>query len=343
MQEESESFPKITVVIPIRNEAKYIASTIDRILDQDYPSDKIQIIVACGESTDNSAEIVGEIARSDPRVRLFPNLVGLASAGRNVGVRNATGDIITFIDGHTHIENNQLLKNTARLMEEKEVSVLSRPQFLETPENSFVQKGIALARKSAIGHGLDSTIFTDKDMYVNPTSSGASYKREIFEEIGLYDERFDACEDVEFNYRVAEAGYKSFTSMNLAVFYYPRESVAGLFEQMKRYGTGRFRLAQKHRGTLSLSTLLPAIFTAGMPLAGLLSIVSNAALFLFLILLGLYVLLVLGGAIAVSMKNGIRFLAILLLIYPAIHIGLGWGFLGELWRVLTGRGIDFSN
>lgn len=247
-----------------------------------------------------------------------------------------------YIDGHTHIDNNQLLKNTARLMAEKSVSVLSRPQFLDTPDNDFMQKGIALARKSAIGHGLDSTIFTDKEMYVNPTSSGASYRRELFEEIGLYDERLDACEDVEFNYRVGEAGHKSFTSMKLAVFYYPRASLGKLFEQMKRYGIGRFRLARKHPGTLSLSTLLPAFFTAGMPVIGVLSILSNTILLLFVALLGLYILLILIGTFAILSKNGIKFLLILPLIYPTIHAGLGCGFLSEFWRTLTGRGIDFS-
>lgn len=91
-----DNTPKITVVIPIRNEAKYIATTIRQILDQDYPPDKIEIIVACGESDDTSTEIVFEIAKIDSRVKLFSNLVGLASGGRNVGIRNATGDIITL-------------------------------------------------------------------------------------------------------------------------------------------------------------------------------------------------------------------------------------------------------
>jgi len=337
------ALPKITVVIPVKNESRHIENTILKILEQDYPPEKIEIIVACGESEDNSAEIVASIAGKDSRVKLFSNNVGLASGGRNIGVRNATGDIITFIDGHTYIDSNQLLMNTARLMDEKEVSVLSRPQFLDTPDNNFIQKAISLARKSALGHGLDSTIFTDKEMYVDPTSSGASYKREIFEEIGLYDERFDACEDVDFNFRLAKAGYKSFTSMKLAVFYYPRESIKGLFNQLKRYGVGRFRLARKHPETLSVSTLLPALFTGGMPLLGILSILSSPIFLLFLGILGIYILMILGGSIAISLRNGLRYLPFLPLIYPAIHIGLGSGFLQEFWRTFTGRGINFLN
>jgi glycosyltransferase involved in cell wall biosynthesis len=336
------TIPKITVVIPIKNEAKFIAATIAKILAQDYPPDRLEIIVACGESSDNSFQIVSEMAAEDSRIRLFLNPVGLASAGRNIGVRNGSGDIIIFIDGHTYINNNQLLKNTADIMTKYNLSVLSRPQFLETPDNTVFQQAVALARKSFIGHGLDSTIYTDEDKFVEPTSSGASYRKEIFYEYGLYDERFDACEDVEFNYRLAKAGQKSFTSLKLAVYYYPRDSLVGLFQQMKRYGVGRFRLAQKHPGTLSLSNIIPPLFVAALPLLGLLSIVSDAIYFLFIGLAAAYFLIILAGSINIAARNGLRYLSSLPLIYVAIHFGLGGGFLSELWKTVTGRGIDFS-
>jgi cellulose synthase/poly-beta-1,6-N-acetylglucosamine synthase-like glycosyltransferase len=343
MQINRNTFPKITVIIPIKNEAKFIASTIERILGQDYPAEKIEIITACGDSEDGSFDIVSAMASKEKRVKVFHNPVGLASGGRNIGIRNATGEIIVFIDGHTHIDNDQLIKNTALLMAEKEVSVLSRPQFLETPDNTIFQQAVALARKSTIGHGLDSTIYTNEDKYVAPTSSGASYKKEIFEEFGLYDERFDACEDVELNYRLAKSGYMSFTSMKLAVYYYPRNSLKGLFLQMSRYGKGRFRLWRKHPATLSIGTLLPSLFTLGVPLIGLLSIISNIIFALFLILLTLYVGVVVASSIYLSLRNGIKYFPILPAIYPTIHIGLGWGFLSEFWRTITGRGIDFQS
>ena len=126
----------------------------------------------------------------------------------------------------------------------RDFEALSRPQFLDTPENTFFQRAVSLARKSAVGHGLDSTIYTDKDMYVDPSSSGASYKKSVFDEVGYFDERFDACEDVEFNYRVHKSGRRSFTSLALAVYYYPRTGIRSLFKQMKRYGVGRMRLAR---------------------------------------------------------------------------------------------------
>ncbi|MBD3402618.1 glycosyltransferase [candidate division GN15 bacterium] len=151
----SDEQPMISVVIPIRNEERFIAQTIAYVQAQDYPRERMEILVVDGESDDRTVEIVSEIAANDDRVKLLRNPRRLSSAARNVGALAAKGEIITFIDGHTYIDNTQLLQNTARLMTEKNVEALSRPQFLETPENTEFQRAVALARRSAIGHVLD--------------------------------------------------------------------------------------------------------------------------------------------------------------------------------------------
>lgn len=330
-----EGYPKISVVIPVRNEEKFIENTINLVTGQDYPADKIEILVAYGESEDRTYEILNRMASSDSRIRVLDNPTRRSSGGRNVGARNATGDIITFIDGHTHIDNDQLFKNVVDLMNEKNVSVLSRPQFLDTPDNTFFQKAVSLVRKSAIGHGPGSTIYLREDMHVDPTSSGATYKREVFENIGYYDEHFDACEDVEFNYRAAQAGYNSYTSMKLAVYYYPRDSIIGLFHQMKRYGIGRFRLARKFPATLSLGTLVPTFITLGFPLLFALSFVADIFFYLFVFIFGLYLFLIASWSVGLSIKKGLKFLPTLPLVYLTVHAGLGWGFFSEMVRSIV--------
>jgi cellulose synthase/poly-beta-1,6-N-acetylglucosamine synthase-like glycosyltransferase len=339
---ESVNWPKISVVIPIKNEAEFIASTLNQILSQDYPPDKMEILVVAADSEDGSREIVAEMVAREPRVKMIRNPFGLSSGGRNIGIRSASGGIITFIDGHTYIKGNQLLRATAQLMAEKELAVLSRPQFLEPPDNNLFQRAVAIARRSIIGHGLDSTIYTDKDAFVEPTSSGASYRREVFDRIGHYDERFDACEDVELNYRAFLAGYKSFTSMRLAVFYYPRKTLTGLFKQMKRYGIGRFRLWRKHRGPLSSGALIPAMFLAGLLITAIISFFIHPFLYLLLGAVGLYLAVILSWSIFLSLKKDFRYILFLPFIYPAIHFGLGYGFAREAILTILGKGINFK-
>jgi succinoglycan biosynthesis protein ExoA len=325
-----QTWPKISVVLPIRSEAKFIARTIQYLQDQDYPRDKLEILAVVGDSDDNTAEIVQQIAAQDERVRYLSNPKRWSSSARNIGVRAATGEIITYVDGHTYIDNNQLLKNTARLMAENEVAVLSRPQFLETPDNTTFQRAVALARKSKLGHGLDSTIYSEMDMYVNPASAGATYKREVFDKVGYFEETFDASEDYEFNYRVAQAGYRAFTSLKLAVYYYPRNSLRALFTQMARYGAGRMRLARKHPGTLGVGTLIPPLFTAGLVVLPLLALVIPWFWLPFKLLYGLYVVAVLVSSFAVAAHTSTANLFFLPPIYFVIHTGLGFGFLREL-------------
>jgi len=333
------SYPKISVVLPIRNEADFIALTIRYLQNQDYPRDKLEILVVVGDSTDSTAEIVQQIASVDDRVKYFHNPKNWSSAARNIGAKAATGEIITYVDGHTYIDNDQLLKSTARLMEENNVSVLSRPQILDTPENTTFQKVVACARKSPLGHGLDSTIYSEQDMLVNPSSAGASYKREVFDTVGFFDESFDASEDYEFNYRVSQAGYQAFTSLKLAVYYYPRRSLGALFKQMVRYGRGRMRFVRKHPSALSLGMLIPPLFALGIPACPLLFLIWPLLARMLLIVLVVYLSVLVVVSTSLALGNGLSSLPLLLVIFPAIHLGLGWGFLCELWRSLRpGRG-----
>lgn len=329
-----DPFPRITVVVPVRNEELFVARTIQSLLDQDYPPDRVEILVGVADSSDRTAEIVHEIEARDPRVKFFHNPLGISAAARTLGAQIATGDLVLYVDGHTWIDNDQIFKNTVRLMGEKGVSILSRPQFLDTPDNSFFQRAVSLARQSVIGHGPDSTIYTREEKYVDPASSGAAYKRDVFDRVGYFDTSFDACEDVEFNYRCSRAGFRSFTSMKLAVYYYPRSSPGALFRQMVRYGVGRFRFARKHPRSLSLGTLAPVFFTGGLPLMGILGIFWPPAGALFLIAWLVYALAVLLSSVAIALRHGWEYLPVLPGIYFVIHTGLGWGFLRELCSFL---------
>jgi succinoglycan biosynthesis protein ExoA len=326
-------YPKLTAVLPIRNEERFIEQTIKYLQDQDFPTDKLEIIVVDGQSDDKTREIVSRLAKSDSRIRMISNPKRLSSAARALGVSEATGEIVTFIDGHTYIDNSQLLKYTALLMDEKRVSVLSRPQFLDTPDNTFFQCAVAMARKHPLGHGLDSTIYTNTEGYVDPSSSGASYRRELFDEVGNFDDQFDACEDVEFNYRIAQAGYKSFTSPRLAVYYYPRDSFGGLFRQLKRYGVGRFRLARKHPRTLSVGSLIPLLFVVSLIVLPIASVFSLASLAVLGLEVSLYLLATVAASLQLAIRNGLRYFPVLPPIFWTIHWALGWGFLIEAMRV----------
>lgn len=328
----SRNWPLVSVIVPVRNEESYIGQTLRYLLDQDYPADKLEIIVVDGRSDDSTREKVKGIISEDSRVTLLDNPRRLSSSARNIGARASRGEIMTFVDGHVYISNNQLIKNTVLLMRENNVSVLSRPQFLDTPENDFFQRAVAAARKSKLGHGLDSTIYMKEDGFVDPASSGASYKREIFTDVGYFDEDFDAAEDVDFNYRVGKAGYRSFTSIKLAIYYYPRKHLADLFRQMMRYGIGRFRLFHKHRTAITSGAMILAAYFAGLGILAVASLFIAPLAVALAIYLGFYLLLIAAGSLVPAITGDFRQLPVLPAIYIAIHSGLAYGLIREAIR-----------
>lgn len=336
------ALPFLTIVMPVRNEANHIQNTLDQLLAQDYPEDRFEIIVADGESTDRTREIVKEIAGSHPQVLLLPNPGRLPSSGRNVGFKQGKGEIFLVVDGHCFIPDDQYLKNVVAIFDRSGADCLGRPQPLDPPGLNDFQKAVALARASWIGHSGDSLIYSDYAGYVSPVSNGFAYKKEIFQKIGYVDEQFDACEDVEFNYRIEKAGLRCYMSPELTVKYYPRDSIRKLFEQMSRYGRGRYRFLKKHIETLNLNLLIPPLLVAGLlctlilgfwgvfryrsarfwhPLSVLLIIAGC--------IYGVYVMAVLIISLRLGMKKGVSFFRFLPFIFFAIHFGLGYGFIKE--------------
>jgi succinoglycan biosynthesis protein ExoA len=327
------AYPKISVVMPVRNEEHHIGAVLARLLEQDYPTDKFELIVADGQSTDRTREIVAEFAsRSALRVHVADNPGRLSSAGRNVGVRASTGEIVTFLDGHGFIPGRHLLYDTARMLEENQADALARPQPLRAPWNDDFQDLVASVRESALGHGRDSTIYSmSYSGEVDPTSAGATYKRSLFEELGYYDESFDACEDVEFNHRVKQAGKRASTDPSLAVFYVPRRSLGALFRQMYRYGVGRRRLHRKHHDAFSLSQLIPAavtLYLSSLPISVLLPRTFAVAYILPAII---YLFALLAASAVMVTRFGLT-AALTPFVFLATHLGLGAGWWAGLVR-----------
>ena len=150
-----------------------------------------------------------------------------------------------------------------------------------------------------------------------------------------FDESFDACEDVELNYRIYVAGLKSYLSPKLKVFYYPRSTLSGLWRQMVRYGLGRFRFSRKH-GNWSIMQWLPAAGFVGFAVLLLMAIFSAPIMKVFQMALAFYLLLVIFYSLALATKHkNLNCFLFGPLIFPTIHFGLGYGFLKGVVEVFA--------
>jgi len=333
--------PSITVMLPVRNEERFIAQTLQQIYDQDFPRELLDVVVADGMSTDRTAEIVRAFAENHPdlRIQLLANHKRLSSAGRNLALRHGRGEYFLLIDGHVHIPCRDLLSTAAQLVSEHDAQVLGRPQPLTPPDIGDFQRMVALARQSPLAHSQESYIYSQFEGWTSPLSIGVMYHRDLVRQVGEFDETFDAAEDLEFNYRIERAGLRCYTSPRLAVHYYPRDSFSGLFRQTRRYGYGRAGFVFKHPERFRLETIVPAGFVVllvALPLAGL-SHGGFLAGWLGLILLYASILALEG--LRLARRAGIAFNWRLPAIIACVHLGLGVGFLegvarwpGKLWR-----------
>jgi succinoglycan biosynthesis protein ExoA len=318
--------PFISVIVPVRNEAAFIADTLSQLLRQDYDSRRFEVLVADGGSADGTRDVVAALAAGHPNLRLLDNPRRWSSAGRNAAVRAARGDILLLVDGHCELDGPSHLADLADAFRRSGADCVGRPQPLEVPGASRLQRAIAAGRASRLGHHPASHIYSSREGFVPPQSVAVAYRRAVFTTVGLFDEGFDACEDVEFNHRVARAGLRCYFSPRVRVRYHPRASLGGLFRQMVRYGRGRVRLLRKHPETFSLPGFAPAAFLAAVVLGPLLAWWSLLLAAAYAVGLGAYALVVVLFSLAVGLRARERALVPLLpLVFLTIHAGAGTG------------------
>lgn len=327
----------VTVVVPVRNEGGHVEAVLADLLAQRFPAERMEVLVVDGRSTDDTRARVEAVAARDGRVVLLDNPGRLSSRARAIGVAAARGRFVAFVDGHCRVPSATMLADMVELFERTGADCLARPQPLRADvggaggaRRAPLAAAIAAARSSRFGHSLGSEIYRDGERPTSPVSSGAMYRREVFETVGTFDPDFDACEDVEFNTRVEAAGLSTWTSERLAVAYAPRTTWRGLFRQMVRYGVGRARLHRRHRGSFSVESLVPAAFVAGLPVLGAAPLLPGPLRLAVLAGYGVYAALAVAFGAAQVRRIGVGGAVLAALTFPVIHAGLGWGYLRGL-------------
>lgn len=332
--------PKFTFVIPARNEADFIQRCIQGVLDNRYPHDKIEVIVADGGSTDATRDIVRGMASNDPRVRLVDNPKRIAPTGVNVGIRESTGDLVVFLSGHAIVSDNYAAELARALREHPDVWRASGA--VETVNETFIGEVISAAMSSPVGVGAGNWRVGGQEGYVKQTCFSAVPKW-VFDRVGLYDEELVRNQDDEFVQRVHEAGGKEYMVPSVRIRYFARASLGKLARQYYQYGFWRYRTIQKRGKPAHLRQILPILFVLGwLPLGAL--AVAGAVWWwpLTLPLAGyaaLYVLGLLFNVLWVAKRGGLKVALLTPLACIGIHFGYGWGGLVGFvhWGLFKGR------
>ena len=102
--------PFISFIIPSMNEKKYIRKCIESVLMNNYPQNKIEILVSDGFSKDGTREIVKEFSKKYNFIKLIDNTNKILASAWNRGIENSKGDIIIIANAHAEIEKDHFQK-----------------------------------------------------------------------------------------------------------------------------------------------------------------------------------------------------------------------------------------
>jgi len=325
---ETARFPPVTVIMPVRNEADFIARSLGAALSQDYPPELLEIIIADGMSTDDTRQIILSVCAQSPAVRVvvLDNPARIVPAGFNLALSQAQGEIIVRVDGHVIIEPDYVRECVLTLQRVDADNVGGRMDPVGSPGFG---EAVALATTSPFGVGGGRFHYSNHEEWVDTVYLGA-WRRELFERIGPFDEAFVRNQDDEFNYRLLSAGGKILLNPRIRSRYHNRGDPASLWRQYFQYGYWKVRVMQKHPRQMRLRQFAPPVLAALIVGGAATSLISPLVRALWLGLIGIYAAANLAASVWAARRSGWRTMLLLPLAFAILHFGYGLGFLTGL-------------
>lgn len=235
------STPLVSVVMPVRNEEKYVAAAIASVLTQSCQD--TEVIIADGRSGDATCEVVGRIAERERRVRLVDNPTGTIPAALNIGLRAARGRYVARVDAHAQISGDYLARGVQELEDDPGVAAVGgrRVGVAETATG----RAVASALSSPFGVGNSVNHYGTERQDTDHASFGI-YRTEVLRAVAGWDEQLMVNEDVDIDHRILALGHRIRYDPEMLILWQVRETVRQLARQYRRYGRGKAAMVLKN-------------------------------------------------------------------------------------------------
>jgi cellulose synthase/poly-beta-1,6-N-acetylglucosamine synthase-like glycosyltransferase len=324
----TDDLPFVTVIMPVRNEARLIARSLGAVLAQDYPSGRMEILVIDGDSDDETASIARSMAADDPRARILRNPGRIVSRALNIGIDAARGDVIIRVDGHTVIAPDYVRRCVECLRATGADNVGGPQRFIGL---TSMGRAMAVAYRSRFGVPSRFTV-SRRAEYADTVYMGA-WPRAVFERVGRFDESLAVNQDYEHSYRIRKAGGRIYLTPEIRSEYYGRQTLGGLWRQFFRYGEGKFVVLAKHPASARPRHLVAPALVAALIVGAALALFSRRIARLWRLMLLSYGLANAAASIQAAQRDGWDLLPRLPLVFACMHLAWGSGF----WRAALRR------
>jgi glycosyltransferase involved in cell wall biosynthesis len=328
-----EPLPLVTVILPLRNEARRLRACLAAVLAQDYPPDRLEVLAVEGGSTDATPAIIDELARADDRLRRLANPAGIVPSAMNIGLAAARGAVIVRVDGHTLIAPDYVRQCVAALARTGAVNV-GGP--MRPAGEGYWGRAVALATCSPFGIGNGAFHHAGREDDAVDTVYLGAFRREALLAAGGYDEELVRNQDDELNYRLRAAGGRIALTPAIRSTYFNRGTLRALWRQYWQYGYWKVRVVQKHPASLQPRHAAPPLFALAVVVSALLRLGAGPGRHLWLAVAGPWLAGALLAAIRAARAAGDwRLLPALPVVFGTLHLGYG---LGALWGLVRWAG-----
>lgn len=330
--------PKITVIVPCRNEAEFIQRCLDSIIRNEYPHDRMEISVVDGVSEDGTWQIIEKYSAKYAFIQGLRNPQMITPVALNVGIKNSTGQIIFRVDAHAMLSPDYLRLCVEALISSAADNVGGTMETLPST-SGIVAKAIAMSISHPFGVGNSPFRVSRNTAALTDTVFGGCYRRQVFDRIGLFNEKLPRGQDMEFNRRLCNAGGRILLDPHIKNAYYPSPDLKTFWRHNLHDGEWAILpFAYSRVVPIRLRHVIPLIFIAalfGLAVSGMCSLPMRDLLYG---LVASYMALSLLSAFQIAMRERDPLLVFLMpLVFGIRHVAYGLGSALGIVRLLGKR------
>ena len=317
--------PFVSAMIVYRNEEQTIEKALRSLIVQDYPRDKYEIILIDGMSDDKSQEIIERLLKENPdvTVRILQNKKKILAAGWNLGIQNAVGEYVFRIDAHSTVEK-EYIKKCLKLYKELVAKIACVGGTIVSESLAGSDEAVSQVLSSPFGVGNSKFRYSTEAGFVDTVAFGM-YKKEIFEDVGYFDETLVRNQDIDIHSRMRDKGYKFYLDPSIHVVYYARNNLKSMLKQGFQNGKWVLILLKRGKSKPSVRHMIPLVFVTSMVILGILSIFSRYGRYLLATELGMHI--VCGLYFALKKKCGFKNTVLMPIYFMLLHLAYGIGSL----------------
>ena len=327
---------KISIIIPVYNEEAYIDDCVKSVISFDYPKEYLEVIFVDGNSSDKTVEIIQKYQIEYNYIKIINNPKKIVPISMNMGISASTGEYICRLDAHAEYPENYLssLVYWSQTLNADNVGAVCNTGI---KNDTNISKAIQFVMSDKFGVGNSLFRVGVKEPVEVDTVPFGFYKKEVFDNVGLYDERLIRTQDLELNKRLKKSGGKIFLVPEITCTYYPRETMQSFFKN--RFQTGRWVILSPYftnsLKSISVRHMVPLIFTFTLIVSFLLSFTNDIFYYIFFFILSFYSVVLFARAF--FLKKNFLLSFHILLAYFNLHFSYGFGSLKAIYEVLVGK------